>query len=161
MTLRPDQRERLAFLARVTRKECAHLRITNERLFAKPLTLSDIARLESDPDLAERVEAFVGRFARLQDTIGDKLLPALLLAVGERLGPFVDNLDRAERLGWLESAEDWLVMRQLRNQMVHEYIEDPHILIDALTTGNAFVPALISVGERMVSEAERRIQPGT
>lgn len=40
-------------------------------------------------------------FWRLQDTIGDKLIPALLRALGEPQGAVIDNLDRAERLGWL------------------------------------------------------------
>jgi len=34
--------------------------------------------LENNIELAERVEAFVARFGRLQDTLGDKLLPTLL-----------------------------------------------------------------------------------
>ena len=69
---------RLAFLTRVAGKECQHLATTDQRLFREPFTLERAARLETDPDLAERVEAFVGRFGRLQDTLGDKLLPTLL-----------------------------------------------------------------------------------
>jgi uncharacterized protein YutE (UPF0331/DUF86 family) len=30
-------------------------------------------------------------------------------------------------------------MRKLRNQMVHEYIEDPEILANALQSGHGFV----------------------
>jgi class 3 adenylate cyclase len=48
--------------------------------------------------------AFVSRFGRLQDTVGDKLLPALLSALAEPVGPAIDNLDKAEKLGLLESA---------------------------------------------------------
>lgn len=40
----------------------------------------------------------------------------------------IDNLDRAERLDLIKSTDDWLTMRKLRNQMVHEYVEDPEIL---------------------------------
>jgi len=36
--------------------------------------------------LAERLDAFAARFARLQDTAGDKLLPALLTWLGEPVG---------------------------------------------------------------------------
>lgn len=102
------------------------------------------------------MEAFVGRFGRLQDTVGDKLLPLLLAALGENPSAAVDNLDRAERLGLLKSVDEWMTMRSLRNQMIHEYVEDPAVLSSALQTGHAFVPALIATGSKMVAEIERR-----
>lgn len=102
--------------------------------------------------------AFVGRFGRLQVTLGDKLLPALLSAKRERIGPFVDNMDRAERWGWIDSVDDWMVMRQLSNQMVHEYIEDPAILASALNAGYAFVPSLLTVADRLVDEVDRLLK---
>lgn len=75
MTLEPKVALRLKFLTRVVRKECQHLATTDSRLFKGLFTCERVAQLEADPDLAERVEAFVGRFGRLQDTVGDKLLP--------------------------------------------------------------------------------------
>jgi len=68
---------RLQFLSRVVRKECALLAMTDRRLFANAFTAEQAAHLEQDPDLAERVDAFVSRFGRLQDTLGNKLLPLL------------------------------------------------------------------------------------
>jgi hypothetical protein len=99
---------RLQFLARVVGKECRHLETTDRRLFAAAMTPERAASLADDADLAERVEAFVGRFGRLQDTLAEKLLPAILSALGEQAGAQIDNLDRAERLGWVESADQWL-----------------------------------------------------
>ena len=96
MTLKPDITPRLKFLVRVVRKECRHLATTDQRLFGGAFTLAQASQLETDPDLAERVEAFVGRFGRLQDTVGDKLLPLLLAALGEKIGAAIDNLDRVE-----------------------------------------------------------------
>jgi len=147
---------RLQFLARVVRKECQHLNTTDQRLFGRLFTLEQATRLEADHDLAERVEAFVGRFGRLQDTVGDKLLPLLLDALGEKTLAVIDNLDRAERLGLLQSADEWMTIRNLRNQMVHEYVEDPVVLTSALQTGHAFVPALIAAANKMIAEIERR-----
>lgn len=80
MTLEPKALARLQFLARVIEKECRDLRFTDQRLFTEAFTPARAGRLAEDPDLAERVEAFVGRFGRLQDTLGDKLLPHLLAA---------------------------------------------------------------------------------
>ena len=112
--------------------------------------------LGDDIDDAERVEAFVARFSRLQDTLGDKLLPALLLALGEPVGAVIDNLDRAERLGFVASADDWLATRRLRNRMVHEYVEDPAVLAESLRQGHALVPMLLDVELRFRNEALRR-----
>ena len=151
-----DPKPRLAFLTRVVRKECRHLLTTDQRLFDQPFSAERAETLEADPDLAERVEAFVGRFGRLQDTAGDKLLPALLAALGETPGPAIDNLDRAERLGWVDSADTWMAMRKLRNQMVHEYVEDPALLSSALETAHGYVPRLIAIAERLASEAQGR-----
>jgi hypothetical protein len=156
MTVAPKIALRLQFLARVVRKECRHLTLTDQRLFGGLFTLEKATLLEEDIDLAERVEAFVGRFGRLQDTVGDKLLPLLLAALGEKPSPAIDNLDRAERLGLIGSADEWLTMRNLRNQMVHEYVEDPAVLNSALQTGHAFVPALVDAANEMIAEIERR-----
>lgn len=156
MTLEPMIALRLQFLTRVVRKECRHLATTDQRLFGSLFTIEQASLLEKDPDLAERVEAFVGRFGRLQDTVGDKLLPLLLAVLGENPSAVIDNLDRAERLGLLKSADEWMTMRNLRNQMVHEYVEDPTVLISALQTGHAFVPALVAAANAMIAEIERR-----
>ncbi|MDO8207697.1 MAG: hypothetical protein Q7T38_07755 [Gallionella sp.] len=156
MTLDTKKVLRLQFLARVVRKECQHLAITDSRLFKSLFTLAEVAQLETDPDLAERVEAFVGRFGRLQDTVGDKLLPQLLAALGEKIASVMDNLDRAERLGLIKSADEWMTMRNLRNQMIHEYVEDPVLLANALQTGHSFVPELIDAAGKMIAEIEQR-----
>lgn len=146
MTVEPKIALRLQFLVRVVRKECRHLSGTDLRLFVSGFTQAQ----------AERVEAFVGRFGRLQDTLGDKLLPLLLTALGEKTSASIDNLDRAERLELIKSADEWMIMRNLRNQMIHEYVEDPVVLINALQSGHAFVPTLIAGANKMIAEIERR-----
>lgn len=155
MKITPSQTARLEFLARVTDKECLHLLDTDTRLFGNLFTVEDAKKIEADPILAERLDAFVSRFGRLQDTVGDKLLPALLSALSEKTGPAIDNLDKAEKFGFVESADVWMEMRRLRNQMVHEYIEDLAVLTSALRSGHAFVPTLVAAARRCVAEARR------
>lgn len=148
--------EKLLFVAKVVRQEIKHLQATDSRLFAQAFTPEVVAQLEQDQDLAERVEAFVSRFGRLQDTVADKLLPNLLILVGERPATAIDNLDRAERLGWINSTNTWLDTRKLRNQMVHEYIESPEILADAINMGHQYVTELIFAADQMLAEIEKR-----
>lgn len=155
MKLLPALTARLEFLSRVTQKECAHLLDTDRRLFSDLFTIEEARKVAADPILAERLDAFVSRFGRLQDTIGDKLLPALLVALAEKTGPAIDNLDRAEKFGFIESTDTWLEMRKLRNQMVHEYIEDLTVFSDALRSGHAFVPTLVATANRLVAEVNR------
>jgi uncharacterized protein with HEPN domain len=68
---------------------------------------------------------------------GDILLPVLLGALGEKTGAVIDNLDRAERLGMSPSAEQWLEMRKMRNQMVH----DPATMTITCTRSSCTTPA--------------------
>ena len=152
MKLDQSQLERLHFLVRVTHKESHYLQETDARLFAEPMTVESLQTLESDPVLAERLDAFVSRFGRLQDNLGDKMLPQLLDAMAEKTGAAIENLDRAEKLGWIDSVDVWLEMRKLRNLMVHEYIEDMSILISALSMGHKFVPVLIQTAERFANQ---------
>lgn len=147
---------RLQFLVRVVQKECRHLITTDSRLFENAFTPQKVMRLETDVELAEQVEAFVGRFGRLQDTLGDKLLPQLLYALGEKSVSAIDNFELAERMGFLNSSDEWMTIRNLRNQMIHEYIEDPVVLLDALQTGHLFVPSLIATANKMITEMEQR-----
>jgi hypothetical protein len=148
---------RLQFLCRVVKKEANYLQETDARLFAQTLNVSDLRLIAEDALLAERLDAFVSRFGRLQDTLADKFLPALLDAMAETRGAATENLDRAEKLGWLESTDDWLVMRKLRNQMVHEYIEDLVILCDSLKAGHSFVKTLVKTADQFIFQADRRI----
>ena len=150
-------RLRLQFLSRVVVKERDHLHITDQRLFQTSFDLNRVKQMDTDIDLSERVDAFVGRFSRLQDTVGDKLLPQLLTILGEKVESVIDNLDRAEKLGFLDSADEWMSIRNLRNQMIHEYIEDPLILLSALQSGHDYVPTLEKIVNNLLSEIDRRL----
>jgi len=156
VTVAIDQLNRLRFLLRVVQRERKQLLATDRRVFAEPFTQARARQLDADVELSERVEAFVARFSRLQDTVGDKLIPALLRMLGESPGAAIDNFDRAERLGWLASANEWMSTRALRNQMIHEYIEDPGILSSALQAGHARVPMLVATSMALEAEIEKR-----
>ncbi len=143
MTQPPDLADRLRFLLETVALEAQHLCDTDRRLFAEPFTAERAARLKTDSLLSERADAFAARFARLQDTAGDKLLPALLRRLAEPVGSVFDNLDRAEKLGLLsQPSDEWVAARALRNRMVHEYVRDPLALAAALNEAHAAVPML-------------------
>ncbi len=157
MKLDAALKARLEFLCRVVDKESHYLQETDARLFVEELNAETLKRIAEDALLAERLDAFVSRFGRLQDTVGDKFLPAMLDAMAEQKGAAIENLDRAEKLGWLDSTDTWLEIRKLRNQMVHEYIEDLAILSSALNAGHRFVPVLVQAANRLSQQARQRI----
>ena len=66
-----------------------------------------------------------------------------------------NNLDRAERLGFVASADEWFAMRGLRNQMVHEYIEGAMVLKSALQAGHRFVPVLLQAANRLTTQINK------
>ena len=68
----------------------------------------------------------------------------------------MDNLDKAESLGWVTSAEEWQAIRQLRNQMIYDYIEDSIILTLAIQAAQGFVPKLIATSNKLQEELCRR-----
>lgn len=69
------------------------------------------------------LDQFAYRYTRLQDDMGARLMPAVLEAMGEEIASMsaIDRFARLEQLGWLASADEWLAMRQVRNQFAHDY----------------------------------------
>lgn len=72
-----------------------------------------------------RLDQFIYRFTKLQDSIGRRLLPALYAyAEGDdEPKPFLDILSRFEQLGAVTSADQWQYFRNLRNNLAHDYPE--------------------------------------
>ncbi len=159
---------RVADLLEVGARELRHLQTTDRRLFAGGTLAPDlIDRLDSDDVLAERIDAFVARFGRLQDTLGARLLPAAMRLLGDAPGAMLENLDWAERLGLVRSADQWARIRRVGNRMIHEYVSDPAVLADALNQAHAFIPDLEhflgAVRERLLARfpaLEERLEAG-
>lgn len=99
MTGNPNDRFLVRQLIRITEKELTQLLKTADRLQKQPIDHSWIISLETNDDRSEILDAFVSRFGRLQDTLGDKLLPSMLRASLEKTGTQLDNLFLAEKNG--------------------------------------------------------------
>jgi hypothetical protein len=143
-------RQRLKRLLAMAAAEQRYLERSDQRLFAQPVTVGRLANLPQEDQLSETVDAFVARFSRFQDTLGDKILPAFLRAMGETPGAMLENLDRAEKLGLIASADQWMAARKLRNRMIHEYVDDMEELAQALEAAHGYLS--------MLKEARQRLQ---
>jgi len=102
------------------------------------------------------LDQLVFRFGRLQDAMGSRLLPALLQLAQEWQDnePFIDKLNRAEKLGMLPSVEQWLTLRELRNQTAHDYPAQAEIVMANLQLLVKHVPVLELAYQRMVTAAQ-------
>lgn len=75
------------------------------------------------------------RFTKLQDTMGQKVLPTLLELAQEPIASdatFAEKLNWLERMGALPSAEEWKRLRVARNAIAHEYPDDPALQASAV-----------------------------
>lgn len=68
-------------------------------------------------------DQLIYRFSKLQDSMGTRLFKQLLELLEEDISglPFLDILYKMEKLNLLESAKDWITLRQTRNTVSHEY----------------------------------------
>lgn len=105
----------------VARKEAAHLAYTQNTLFSQVINLEWIGSLGTDEEKAEKIDAFVSRFGRLQDFLSEKLIPVFANLLGERPKSMLDVLACAEKMQWLKNEEIFIGARKLRNLLVHEY----------------------------------------
>ncbi|MGE3297393.1 MAG: hypothetical protein AB7I68_08555 [Porticoccaceae bacterium] len=98
MTALASERERLT---RLVEREDVHLRAVRDRLLGDDCSqdAGRVSGLLSDDTGIDRLESFGAKFVRMQDTVIDKLIPALLLAAGEPVMAAIDNRGRMERLG--------------------------------------------------------------
>jgi len=96
------------------------------------------------------LDQFAYRYTRLQDDMGTRLMPAMLKALGEDVAPMsaLDRFARLEQLGWLPSADDWLGLRQVRNQFAHDYPDTVAERFERLQAAIAAAGQLLSVMRR-------------
>ena len=78
-------------------------------------------------DEIEHIDQFLYRFSKLQDAMGQKLFKSILLLLDEKVEnkPFIDILNRLEKLELLEDANIWRELRDDRNELAHNYEDDP------------------------------------
>jgi len=151
-----DLAARQDHLRRVVIKESYYLAYKVEKLSQVDPQFRWLDALEQNADLTERLDAFVSRFYRLQDTLGDKLLPVYLRTQLEPIGTVLDNLNRAEKLGLIPSVADWIEARSLRNSLIHEYIEDMDLFRQSILRALELVPMLEIVTQKLCQQCIRR-----
>ena len=85
-------------------------------------------------DEVEHIDQFLFRFAKLQDAMGQKLFRAILIYLNEEIEgkPFIDILNTMEKIGLIDSAYDWRELRDIRNELSHNYEDEPEQMSEAI-----------------------------
>jgi hypothetical protein len=124
-----------------------------------PLNPESYAALTDEQ--VEHVDQLVYRFSKLQDALGSKLFPAIVSAVREDAASLtvLDGLNELERAGVLDSADQWTAMRQIRNELAHDYQDEPEAGSRSLNDVYHSVDELTAIGESAAAFVRERILP--
>ncbi len=107
---------------------------------------------EIEGDIAEddwiRWDALTVRFARLADILTQRVFRAIDVVEFMPAGStFIDRINRAEKRGHIQSVFSWKEIREVRNQIVHEYASEH--LIALLQDVVQYVPELLDCADRL------------
>ena len=103
------------------------------------------------------IDQFVGRFAKLQDAMGAKLLPLVLELTKEQgdLEAYLDKLNRLEKIGAIPAVDEWLELREMRNAFAHDYPEDSELQAAILNRAYAAADRLTEILQHVKQFAMR------
>jgi hypothetical protein len=102
--------------------------------------------LENDSALRRLTDQILYRFMKLQDALGERLVPATLACLLEPYESWSmrDRLDRLDKLGLLD-VDRWLEWRDVRNRLAHEYPDAPELrhaaVLAAIHAANSLIGA--------------------
>jgi uncharacterized protein YutE (UPF0331/DUF86 family) len=114
-------------------------------------SMIDLNHILNDSDLLS-LEALTARFGRLVDMLTSKLLRTIDMVELSSEGTLIDAMNRAEKRGLISSASDLRVLKELRNDVVHEYqINNLNMLHESIYKS---VPQLLNMVEVTLRYAE-------
>jgi hypothetical protein len=76
-----------------------------------------------DLEQQESFEALTSRFARTSDILTQKVFKTLFILLQEDTKTIIDAANFLEKIEIIENADDLLNIREIRNQIAHEYVE--------------------------------------
>lgn len=72
----------------------------------------------------ESYDSLTSKFNRTSDIYTQKVLRTVWSLLHEEFVPFIDFMNQAEKLGLLSDGEKMIEIRDIRNQIAHEYIPE-------------------------------------
>ena len=111
-----------------------------------------------DTDKVKTIDSFIYRFTKIQDKLGGKFFPAVLDKLGEYNPkmPLIDVLNRLERIELIESSDEWIDFRKLRNSLTHEYPDNKKEIIEAINLSITVYEKMKKTFQGMIDYIEKR-----
>jgi hypothetical protein len=72
----------------------------------------------------ESFDSLTSKFNRTSDIFTQKVLRSVWMLLHESFVPFIDMMNKSEKMLILRSADQMIGIRDLRNQIAHEYIPE-------------------------------------
>ncbi|WP_201353908.1 hypothetical protein [Hydrogenimonas urashimensis] len=145
-------------------KECRlhadRLRMAREKVASLlPMIPEDYENLA--PEAIEHIDWLFYRFIKLQDTMGYKLFPQILVVVDDDIEwtsrPIIDILNRLEKYRYLPDAWEWRNLRGVRNMITHEYETVPEKAVETIQEAfdkSVYIIELFDAIETKLNEEE-------
>jgi hypothetical protein len=95
----------------------------------------------------EHFESLTSRFARLSDLLIQKLFRLIDQLDLDESGTIRDRINRAEKKSLIATAAKFIEIRELRNQIAHEY--NPNAMLTIFTEVLHYCPPLFDAVERV------------
>ena len=97
------------------------------------------------------MDQFIFRFSKLQDAMGAKIFRYVLEYLDEDVSalPMRDILNLLERYHFIDSADEWGYIRELRNEIAHDYPLMENDIVSVLNELISKVSILKSIYKRM------------
>ncbi len=134
--------------------ECQKHKIRIEKSYKKvkdifPLSAPRYETL-SDEEV-EAIDQYLFRFAKLQDSIGNKLFRLIVSEYVDDIEKttFLDILNKLEKIGILDSVTIWKNMRDIRNSISHQYDDDSKEMAEALNNIFAYKDELLKIFDKI------------
>jgi len=122
-----------------------------------PLTIEIYNELSLDE--LSFFDQLIFRFSKMQDCMGGKLFPAILEKLGEDVRglSFIDILDKLEELQFLNSSNEWLLLRETRNIVTHEYPFVNDEIVDGLNLLNKHYKLISVIFKQILQKISTRL----
>jgi hypothetical protein len=103
-----------------------------------------------DDETISFLDQYIFRFSKTQDLIGSRIFPLTLQALAEPVEDkaFIDVLNRLEKLRIVDSAQNWIELRKIRNDIAHEYPSNLNERIEGINILFENLPAFRQILER-------------
>lgn len=102
----------------------------------------------------ESIDSLTSKFGRTSDIFTQKLLRTVWSMLHEAFVPFIDLMNKAEKYDIINSANELIYIRDLRNQIAHEYI--PEAIKDMTPEVLDYIPKLIANIEQAIKFINNR-----